>query len=169
MENNNNNFAAIKVVGVGGAGTNAVNRMVDAQLQGVDFIAINTDSQALALSRAEEEADNLLASGLSETNEPLDAFSFVAFGHKHFPGYEFDPQKVEFFLDELLQDFAVRHASWLFGVVQKHVTAVRHYKADFQHRYPSSSFNPLSSVRRNWVSSRSSTSAISAWPRCSSG
>ena len=52
MENNNNNFAAIKVVGVGGAGTNAVNRMVDAQLQGVDFIAINTDSQALALSKA---------------------------------------------------------------------------------------------------------------------
>ena len=42
-----NNFAAIKVVGVGGAGTNAVNRMVDANLQGVDFIAINTDNQAL--------------------------------------------------------------------------------------------------------------------------
>ena len=48
-----NNFAAIKVVGVGGAGTNAVNRMVDANLQGVDFIAINTDNQALALSKAQ--------------------------------------------------------------------------------------------------------------------
>ena len=48
-----NNFAAIKVVGVGGAGTNAVNRMVDANLQGVDFIAINTDSQALVLSKAQ--------------------------------------------------------------------------------------------------------------------
>ena len=47
-----NNFASIKVVGVGGAGTNAVNRMVDAGLQGVDFIAINTDSQALKLSKA---------------------------------------------------------------------------------------------------------------------
>ena len=47
-----NNFAAIKVVGVGGAGTNAVNRMVEANLQGVDFIAINTDSQALVLSQA---------------------------------------------------------------------------------------------------------------------
>ena len=45
-------FAAIRVVGVGGAGTNAVNRMVDAGLKGVEFIAINTDSQALGLSKA---------------------------------------------------------------------------------------------------------------------
>jgi len=47
-----NSFASIKVIGVGGAGTNAVNRMVDAQLKGVDFIAINTDKQALNLSKA---------------------------------------------------------------------------------------------------------------------
>ncbi len=47
-----NNFASIKVVGVGGAGTNAVNRMVDANLRGVDFIAVNTDKQALATSKA---------------------------------------------------------------------------------------------------------------------
>ena len=47
-----NNFAAIKVVGVGGAGTNAVNRMVDSGLRGVDFIAVNTDKQALAMSKA---------------------------------------------------------------------------------------------------------------------
>ncbi|MBQ2955658.1 MAG: cell division protein FtsZ, partial [Clostridia bacterium] len=47
-----NSFASIKVVGVGGAGTNAVNRMVEAQLKGVDFIAINTDKQALNLSKA---------------------------------------------------------------------------------------------------------------------
>ena len=47
-----NNFAAIRVIGVGGAGTNAVNRMVEAGLKGVEFIAINTDSQALALSKA---------------------------------------------------------------------------------------------------------------------
>ncbi len=46
------NFAAIKVIGVGGAGTNAVNRMVDNGLRGVDFIAVNTDKQALALSKA---------------------------------------------------------------------------------------------------------------------
>ena len=45
-------FASIKVIGCGGGGTNAVNRMVDAGLQGVEFIAVNTDRQALALSRA---------------------------------------------------------------------------------------------------------------------
>ena len=48
----NNNFASIKVIGVGGAGTNAVNRMIDSGLQGVDFIAVNTDKQALSLSKA---------------------------------------------------------------------------------------------------------------------
>ncbi len=48
----NTNFASIKVIGVGGAGTNAVNRMIDSGLQGVDFIAINTDKQALTLSKA---------------------------------------------------------------------------------------------------------------------
>ena len=44
--------AQIKVVGVGGGGTNAVNRMIVEGLQGVDFIAINTDAQALMLSNA---------------------------------------------------------------------------------------------------------------------
>lgn len=51
----NNNFAAIKVVGVGGAGTNAVNRMVDSGLKGVEFIAVNTDNQALALCKADNK------------------------------------------------------------------------------------------------------------------
>jgi cell division protein FtsZ len=46
------NFAVIKVVGVGGGGSNAVNRMIQAGLKGVEFIAINTDVQALALSQA---------------------------------------------------------------------------------------------------------------------
>lgn len=45
-------FASIKVVGVGGGGCNAVNRMVEAGLKGVDFIAINTDAQALHLANA---------------------------------------------------------------------------------------------------------------------
>jgi cell division protein FtsZ len=45
-------FARIKVVGVGGGGCNAVDRMIDEGLQGVDFIAINTDAQALMLSKA---------------------------------------------------------------------------------------------------------------------
>ncbi len=45
-------FAQIKVVGIGGGGNNAVNRMIAAGLRGVDFIAINTDKQALFLSKA---------------------------------------------------------------------------------------------------------------------
>ena len=46
------NFASIKVVGCGGGGNNAVNRMMDAGLKGVEFISVNTDRQALALSNA---------------------------------------------------------------------------------------------------------------------
>ena len=46
------NFASIKVVGIGGGGGNAVNRMVEEGLGGVEFIAINTDAQALMLSKA---------------------------------------------------------------------------------------------------------------------
>ena len=46
-------LAVIKVVGVGGGGTNAVNRMVDAGLRGVEFIACNTDAQALAMADAD--------------------------------------------------------------------------------------------------------------------
>jgi len=45
-------FARIKVIGVGGAGQNAVNRMIDEGINGVEFIATNTDAQALALSKA---------------------------------------------------------------------------------------------------------------------
>jgi cell division protein FtsZ len=48
-------YAAIKVVGVGGGGSNAVNRMISAGLRGVEFIAINTDAQALALSNADKK------------------------------------------------------------------------------------------------------------------
>lgn len=46
-------LAQIKVIGAGGGGNNAVNRMVEAQLQGVEFIAVNTDKQALLTSKAE--------------------------------------------------------------------------------------------------------------------
>ncbi|MBN1317908.1 MAG: cell division protein FtsZ [Anaerolineales bacterium] len=46
------NFAQIKVVGVGGGGCNAVNRMIEAKLTGVDFISVNTDAQALMFSQA---------------------------------------------------------------------------------------------------------------------
>src|SRR2546421_12999473 len=46
------NFALIKVVGIGGGGSNAVNRMIRAELLGVEFIAVNTGAQALLLSDA---------------------------------------------------------------------------------------------------------------------
>ncbi|MFO7152623.1 MAG: cell division protein FtsZ [Bacillota bacterium] len=48
-------FANIKVIGIGGGGNNAVNRMVDAGLKGVEFIAVNTDAQALFLSKADKK------------------------------------------------------------------------------------------------------------------
>ena len=44
--------ATIKVIGVGGAGNNAVNRMIEAEIKGVDFISVNTDRQALQVSKA---------------------------------------------------------------------------------------------------------------------
>ncbi|MDR0436651.1 MAG: cell division protein FtsZ [Propionibacteriaceae bacterium] len=52
-----NYLAVIKVVGVGGGGVNAVNRMIDANLKGVEFIAINTDAQALLMSDADVKLD----------------------------------------------------------------------------------------------------------------
>ncbi len=45
-------FARIKVIGVGGGGCNAVNRMIDEGVQGIEFIAVNTDAQALVMSKA---------------------------------------------------------------------------------------------------------------------
>ena len=52
-----NYLAIIKVVGVGGGGVNAVNRMIEAGLKGVEFIAINTDAQALLMSDADVKLD----------------------------------------------------------------------------------------------------------------
>ena len=52
-----NYLAVIKVVGIGGGGVNAVNRMIDAGLKGVEFIGINTDAQALLMSDAELKLD----------------------------------------------------------------------------------------------------------------
>jgi cell division protein FtsZ len=53
----NNYLAVIRVVGVGGGGVNAINRMIDAGLRGVEFIAINTDAQQLLLSEANVKID----------------------------------------------------------------------------------------------------------------
>ncbi len=50
-----NQYAKIKVIGVGGGGNNAVNRMIESGLRGIDFIALNTDQQALYSSKAEEK------------------------------------------------------------------------------------------------------------------
>src|ERR671936_1041499 len=53
MSQTGNYLAILKVVGVGGGGTNAVNRMVDVGLSGVEFIAVNTDAQALLMCDAD--------------------------------------------------------------------------------------------------------------------
>ncbi|KAB2096099.1 hypothetical protein ES319_A01G085900v1 [Gossypium barbadense] len=65
--------AKIKVVGVGGGGNNAVNRMIGSSLQGVDFYAVNTDSQALLQSSAENplQIGELLTRGLGTGGNPL--------------------------------------------------------------------------------------------------
>ena len=70
--NPQNYLAVIKVVGVGGGGVNAVNRMIDAGLKGVDFIAVNTDAQALLMSDAEVKLDigRDLTRGLGAGSDP---------------------------------------------------------------------------------------------------
>ncbi len=57
MTPNQNYLAVIKVVGIGGGGVNAVNRMIELGLRGVEFIAINTDAQALLMSDADVKLD----------------------------------------------------------------------------------------------------------------
>src|ERR1043165_5462723 len=65
-------LAVIKVVGIGSGGCNAVNRMIDAGLKGVEFIAINTDAQALLLSDADVKLDigRTLPRGLGAGSDP---------------------------------------------------------------------------------------------------
>lgn len=65
-------FAQIKVIGVGGAGNNAVNRMIQHGLKGVDFIAVNTDKQALYLSQATQKIQigEKLTKGLGAGADP---------------------------------------------------------------------------------------------------
>ena len=53
----NNFLAVLKVVGVGGGGVNSVNRMIEAGLRGVEFIAVNTDAQQLLMSDADVKLD----------------------------------------------------------------------------------------------------------------
>jgi cell division protein FtsZ len=65
-------IAVIKVIGVGGAGVNAVNRMIDSGLRGVEFIAVNTDAQALLMSEADIKLDigRQLTRGLGAGSDP---------------------------------------------------------------------------------------------------
>ncbi len=72
MASPQNYVAVIKVVGVGGGGSNAVNRMVDVGLGGVEFIAINTDAQALLMSDADVKLDigRQLTRGLGAGSDP---------------------------------------------------------------------------------------------------
>ncbi len=66
------NFAQINVVGVGGGGCNAINRMIEERLMGVEFISINTDAQALMLSRAPQNVriGDKLTRGLGSGGNP---------------------------------------------------------------------------------------------------
>src|SRR2546430_1389670 len=57
MQSPQNYLAVIKVVGIGGGGTNAVNRMIESGLKGVEFVAMNTDAQALLMSDADAKLD----------------------------------------------------------------------------------------------------------------
>jgi cell division protein FtsZ len=57
MQAPQNYLAVIKVIGIGGGGVNAVNRMIEAGLKGVEFIAVNTDAQALLMSEADVKLD----------------------------------------------------------------------------------------------------------------
>lgn len=72
MGDASNYIAVIKVVGIGGGGGNAINRMVEAGLKGVEFIAINTDAQALLLSDADVRLDigRQLTRGLGAGSNP---------------------------------------------------------------------------------------------------
>ena len=67
-----NYIAVIKVVGIGGGGVNAVDRMIDAGLKGVEFIAVNTDAQALLMSDADVKLDigRQLTRGLGAGSDP---------------------------------------------------------------------------------------------------
>ncbi|MBS1717246.1 MAG: cell division protein FtsZ [Armatimonadetes bacterium] len=71
-ENLFENRAIIKVIGVGGAGSNAVNRMIEVGVEGVSFISMNTDAQALSVSKADTKIQlgDTLAKGLGAGGDP---------------------------------------------------------------------------------------------------
>lgn len=72
FDNNSENFAKIRVFGVGGAGNNAVNRMIEFDVKGAELIAVNTDKQALFLSKADQKIQigEKLTKGLGSGADP---------------------------------------------------------------------------------------------------
>ncbi len=76
---NTTNVCKIKVIGVGGAGNNAVNRMIDAGIKSAEFVAVNTDMQALMLSKA--DIQNRIQIG-KEVTKGLGAGSYPEIGEK---------------------------------------------------------------------------------------
>ena len=72
QETFNTNSAVIKVMGIGGGGCNAVNSMIDSNIKSAEFIAVNTDNQALLLSKAEKtiQIGALLTKGLGAGSDP---------------------------------------------------------------------------------------------------
>ena len=74
-----NYLAVIKVVGIGGGGVNAVNRMIEVGLKGVEFIAVNTDAQALLMSDADVKLDVGVSVGVAlATGGELDPSGLLA-------------------------------------------------------------------------------------------
>jgi len=73
LRSDSENFALIKVIGVGGGGSNAVNRMIRAEMMGVEFIAVNTDAQALLQSDAPHKIriGDKMTRGLGAGADPL--------------------------------------------------------------------------------------------------
>jgi cell division protein FtsZ len=72
LNNKVGEFIEIKVLGIGGGGGNAVNRMIDAKLQGVNYISTNTDAQVLAFSNAEQKIQigSRITKGLGSGSDP---------------------------------------------------------------------------------------------------
>ena len=77
MDNFNTSATRIKVIGVGGGGNNAVNRMIDAGVASAEFVAVNTDQQTLLLSKAETrlQIGERLTGALLTTSACLSVFT----------------------------------------------------------------------------------------------
>ena len=71
-------LANIKVIGVGGGGNNAVNRMIDAGVSGVEFIAVNCDKQCLMLSKAEKRIQIIRPAATSQSTSEDEAKNAVS-------------------------------------------------------------------------------------------